>query len=351
MSSTNDTREFVSLGMFIIDEFTFVDDKGEPTGQTLPPQIGGGGTYAAIGARIWLPPSKLGMIIDRGNDFPSHIQGVLDAFGSDMWLFRDNPDRGTARARNSYQGESRGFEYLTPRIRITPRDLVGTRLARPRIIHFICSPERASAIMAEVKEERDWYPITVYEPIPFRCVPEELPALQKVLSDISVLSPNAEEAFSLLSMPLITTKELVEEACCRFLEMGVGPNGTGHVIVRSGALGACIAQRGQPFSWIDAYWSGLEGASKVVDVTGAGNSFLGGLAAGLVLSNGDVREATLYATVSASFVIEQEGLPRLTQVDGDAADGRARAEQWNGDSPLRRVEELQRRLATAEGTK
>lgn len=70
-------------------------------------------------------------------------------------------------------------------------------------------------------------------------------------------------------MPLITTKELVEEACCRFLEMGVGPNGTGHVIIRSGALGACVAQRGQPFSWIDAYWSGPEGASKVVDVTGA----------------------------------------------------------------------------------
>lgn len=39
MSSTDDTREFVSLGMFIIDEFTFVDDKGEPTGQTLPPQV------------------------------------------------------------------------------------------------------------------------------------------------------------------------------------------------------------------------------------------------------------------------------------------------------------------------
>lgn len=63
------------------------------------------------------------------------------------------------------------------------------------------------------------------------------------------------------------------------------------------------------------------------------------------------RAATLYATVSASFIIEQEGLPRLTQVEGDAADGRARAEQWNGDSPVRRVEELQRRLATTEGTK
>ncbi len=39
MSSPNDTREFVSLGMFIIDEFTFVDEEGKPTVQTLPPQV------------------------------------------------------------------------------------------------------------------------------------------------------------------------------------------------------------------------------------------------------------------------------------------------------------------------
>ncbi len=63
------------------------------------------------------------------------------------------------------------------------------------------------------------------------------------------------------------------------------------------------------------------------------------------------RIATLYATVSASFIVEQEGLPRLTQVEENAADGAARAEQWNGDSPLRRVEELQRHLATTKGTK
>ena len=68
-------RAFVSLGMFIIDEFSFADEDGKPTGRTLAPQvsssryfdksldadreyctrvqIGGGGTYASIGARIW----------------------------------------------------------------------------------------------------------------------------------------------------------------------------------------------------------------------------------------------------------------------------------------------------------
>ncbi|KAI0663092.1 Ribokinase-like protein [Cubamyces menziesii] len=348
MASETSTRDFVSLGMFIIDEFSFADEDGNPTGRTQAAQIGGGGTYASIGARIWLPPSRLGMIIDRGNDFPAHIQEALDSYGPDMWLYRDNPNRSTTRAINSYRGEFRGFDYLTPRIRITPHDLEGTKLARPRIIHFICSPSRALAIMSGVKQDPDWRPITVYEPIPDRCVPEELPALTEVLPYISVLSPNADEALSLLSMPLPPTKELVEEACRRFLDIGVGPNGTGAVVIRSGAMGACVAQREQALVWVDAYWSGPESLDKVVDVTGAGNSFLGGLGAGLVLANGDVPEATLYATVSASFTIEQEGLPRLTRTkDANSAE----VELWNGDSPERRLKELQDRLLTRKGTK
>ena len=73
-----------------------------------PSQIGGGGTYAALGARIWLPPNKIGMIVDRGSDFPPEIQKSLDAYGESMWLFRDDASRTTTRAVNSYRGDHRG---------------------------------------------------------------------------------------------------------------------------------------------------------------------------------------------------------------------------------------------------
>jgi len=53
MTNSKGTRHLVTLGMFIIDEFSFMDDNGQATGETRPPQIGGGGTYASIGARIW----------------------------------------------------------------------------------------------------------------------------------------------------------------------------------------------------------------------------------------------------------------------------------------------------------
>jgi len=84
--------------------------------------------------------------------------------------------------------------------------------------------------------------------------------------------------------------------------------------------------------WVQAYWTAQDD-DKIVDVTGAGNSFLGGLAAGMLIS-GDMHQAALYATVSASFIIEQEGLPAVTYEP---------IEEWNGDQPFRRLDALRKR--------
>ncbi|KAH7887944.1 Ribokinase-like protein [Phlebopus sp. FC_14] len=341
----SDNPDFVSLGMFIIDEFSFSDENNAPTGKTLP-RIGGGGTYATIGARIWLPPHKVGMIVDRGNDFPQDIQDKLLSYGSEIWHFRDHHDRGTTRALNSYRGDFRGsqhvfrskfpipepnvFQYLTDRIRLTPTDLRGTRLARPTTLHFICSPTRALDIISEA--EAVDRPIMIFEPIPDKCIPEELEPLKKALPSISVLSPNADEALALLSITSLVTRETVEHAAAQFLGMGVSENGTGAVVIRSGALGAYVATRERGGKWIDAFWT--HSNSKVVDVTGAGNSFLGGLAAGLVLADRDIYEAAFYASVSASFAIEQGGLPSLTVRPESGV------EEWNVDVPQRRLDAL-----------
>ncbi|KZT32126.1 Ribokinase-like protein [Sistotremastrum suecicum HHB10207 ss-3] len=315
-------KHFVSLGMFIIDQFQFLAADGTETGQSQDPQIGGGGTYAAIGARIWLPAHEIGMIVDRGNDFPEDVQRQLDAYGSEMWHFRDNANRGTTRAVNIYRGEHLDLEDVPS-------------LARPDTIHFICSPSRAADILAEADNIQGWTPTTIYEPIPDRCVPEELPALQKILSRIDILSPNAEEALSLLSIPLPPTPHTIQEAARRFLDMGIGPSSRGIVVIRCGAMGAFFEGHDTPGKWIPAFWDEAT-TGHVVDVTGAGNGFLGGLAAGLFLSR-KIDEAILYATVSASFVVEQLGLPKVDMTDPNN-------NLWNGDSPRRRLEELRRRV-------
>jgi hypothetical protein len=55
-----------------------------------------------------LSSTEIGMIVDRGNDFPEEIAQSLLNYGEEMWLFRDNPHRRTTRALNSYRGEFRG---------------------------------------------------------------------------------------------------------------------------------------------------------------------------------------------------------------------------------------------------
>ena len=68
-------------------------------------------------------------------------------------------------------------------------------------------------------------------------------------------------------MPQPPTKATVELACTRFLELGVGKDGKGHVVIRSGPLGAYVASRERPGKWVEAFWSEAY-VQKVVDVTG-----------------------------------------------------------------------------------
>lgn len=84
-------------------------------------------------------------------------------------------------------------------------------------------------------------------------------------SSVIISSPNAEETFELLSLPSTVSKSTVEHAATKLLDLGVGADGTGWVIIRSGGLGAYVASRGRKGEWIEAFW---KDQSKVVDVTG-----------------------------------------------------------------------------------
>lgn len=94
--------------------------------------------------------------------------------------------------------------------------------------------------------------------------------------------------------------------------------------------------------WIPAYWT-KENADKVVDPTGGGNTFLGGLAAGLARGH-TIPEAVCWGSVAASFAIEQVGVPELGKNDHGE-------EIWNGVRVEVRLKELQDRIGlSAEPT-
>lgn len=56
-----------------------------------------------------LPASEVGMIIDKGVDFPQEIDATLRTYGESMWFFRGQPNAATTRALNTYIGDHREY--------------------------------------------------------------------------------------------------------------------------------------------------------------------------------------------------------------------------------------------------
>lgn len=85
--------------------------------------------------------------------------------------------------------------------------------------------------------------------------------------------------------------------------------------------------------WLPAYFGEREEEQeKVVDPTGGGNGFLGGLAVALARGK-ELQEAAAWGSVAASFAIEQVGMPVLGK------DERGR-ETWNGALVEERLNEF-----------
>jgi sugar/nucleoside kinase (ribokinase family) len=240
----------------------------------------------------------------------------------------------------------------------------------------VSSPYSPSNLLQVLDElEGPWRPKVVFEPAPASCHPGEKEAFELVAQRVDILSPNYQELFGLYGLAMDTPiRGAVEQAVKHLLlNVGVGPGGDGIVLIRCGSRGACIGTRAGGLRWTPAYHG--RDSLRVKDMTGASNAFLGGFVAGLKLTDGNPYEAALYGSVSASFVVEQYGLPRLTPSPAQspigfaaslaplprdnflpaavqnatramrlrAATGRA---MWNTDRPQRRLELLRLRAAT-----
>ena len=184
-------------------------------------------------------------------------------------------------------------------------------------------------------------PLFVWEPVPDLCTPGELTNCIKALSCIDVVSPNHSELGAFFGKETNGESHvdyrLIEMLCDQWLAGGIGPDGHGGIVVRAGKDGCFVARRGLK-KWLPAYH---QSAEKVVDPTGGGNSFLGGLAMGLVRGGkapgvDNVLEGAAWGSVSASFAIEQVGMPTLSHT--------VAGEPWNGARVEDRLSEFRQRL-------
>ncbi|KKA27081.1 hypothetical protein TD95_001119 [Thielaviopsis punctulata] len=390
--------DFVTLGMFIIDEIEFPPPK--------PPvydALGGAGAFAALGARIMSPPPQsksVAWIVDQGSDFPESLTTLINSWDSGV-LFRRDDSRLTTRGWNGYgNAEARAFKYTTPKKRLTGADLTPEML-QSRSFHMVCSPARCRELVAEITLLRKASsppgsyakPLFIWEPVPDLCTAQGLLELTRTLSCVDICSPNHAELASYMGGTGLDedgdiSTEAVERNCEQLLSSM--PLQSFTLVVRAGHKGCYVANNGGRRSdatgkktsknkrkgllthgglqhdtdmfallsdltldddgqiareeietdaglsrWIPAVHTD---SNKVVDPTGGGNCFLGGLAVALARGCG-AEEAAIWGSVAASFAIEQVGVPLVSQAD----DG---AEMWNGIKVKDRMREFKARCNT-----
>ncbi|KAJ5674674.1 uncharacterized protein N7477_004608 [Penicillium maclennaniae] len=187
-------------------------------------------------------------------------------------------------------------------------------------------------------------PLIIWEPSPLFCGPNNLQECLEAASMVDVFSPNHIELAKLFSVPLYaeSIQESIENLAARVVQHGVGADRQGTVIVRAGEHGCLVGAWGHSPKWFPPYYkfdSRDVNSSKVIDPTGAGNTFLGAYAVGYV-KTGNVLDAACYGSVGASFAIEQVGTPEITK----ERDG----EVWNGVNVYSRLSEYMARIMLKE---
>lgn len=231
-----------------------------------------------------------------------------------------------------------------------PKDLT-TSLLKSSSFHFLANPDLLQDQIKQLLELRreknvDHATLFVWEPLPGLCKPEMRAAHLAAAKLVHVLSPNHLECLALFGHSEALDKDVpldrqeVENCADALLDSGIGPDGTGIVVVRAGGDGCLVSSSSIPgrHKWLPPFYSN---ESSIVDATGAGNTFLGALTFAMSrLTSGDVVEAAVLASVATSFSLEQIGLPKLT-IGGDE-------ELWNGESFMKRCSEYRQKLKAAE---
>lgn len=253
---------------------------------------GGACLYAAMGAYVWT--SGIGVVSRIGDDYPQAYLEKLQAMGVTLYLRRmPGP---TMASRTEYpEGRDRVFTMKNPPARLdelTPdvEDVRAARIPAGSFVHLgAMDLAKLERIVDYLCGERNCF-VSVDTCDAF--VRDDWPRLLAVLRRVNLFLPSRAEIY----------------ACPHFCENIQGQIGWLHeqlgntrLIVKDSSNGCYLVQDERLFR-IPVY----PGVSPV-DLTGAGDSFCGGVLASIAQKGPDLLRACAAGTVSASYIIQQAG--------------------------------------------
>jgi sugar/nucleoside kinase (ribokinase family) len=293
-------------------------------GQARLREMGGNVIFAAAGAHLW--EKQVGMLARVGDNFPAEWLAELRARGIDtrgvvnvggrqdhrtFYAYIDadtrddtDPARHFARIGVPLPDELRDYVHSTPGqdnpddyepLAVRPEDLRAAfePMHPPRALHIAPLSIRTQRELPGAARAAGIAQISI-DPGERCMYPRLMPHIEAMLAGCDVFMPSDMEVRSLLGDALANDPI----ACARWF----AERGPRVVVIKLGSAGSLVYQRDcARATRIPA----LPGA-RVVDVTGAGDTFCGAFSAAYA-NGGDAIDAALRGTVAASFAIEDYG--------------------------------------------
>jgi sugar/nucleoside kinase (ribokinase family) len=258
--------------------------------------LGGSAAYFALAARHFLPVSLVAVV---GADFPHSARAALEHPEVDLaglevregktfrWEGVYSQDMNT---RKTIRTELNVFEHFKPILRQETRALKNVFLAN-------IDPVLQRNVLAQLRR-----PQLVLADTMNYWIHTKRAELLETLRLVRILIINEEEA-----------REISGEALTHRAARAIRSLGPETVVVKMGEHGAFLHGEGHSFT-CPAY-----PIETVIDPTGAGDTFAGGFMGSLArmgrVSDRNLRRATVYGCVLASFAVEGFGVAGLQRAD------------------------------------
>lgn len=283
---------------------TALDSIKTPTKEN-PRLLGGSASHASVAASFFSPTRLIGVV---GDDFPKKYIQLFKKHSIDLEGLQTQPGRTfhwsgeyevNMNNRRTLSTELGVFETFTPHLPDSHRDTEFVLLANiaPSLqIHVLEQMRRPKFVVADTMDL--WLNIALGD-------------LLKLLKRLDGFVLNDSEA-----------KQLTDESNLLKAARKIHKMGPRYVIIKKGEHGSILS--GPEGMFVAPAFPLMD----VVDPTGAGDSFVGGLLGYLASKSGSVeknlRKGVIYGSVVASFCCEGFGLSRTTKTTRDDIENRYR---------------------------
>ncbi len=293
-----------------------IDTVEAPWGKVVD-ALGGSSVYFSYAASFLTPVRFVGVV---GEDCPpDFLKPLQDNPRIDMSGLEVRAGAKTFRWHGRYHEDVNRRDTVAVELNVVGEQ-GPTIPAAFRDSRYVFLANTHPALQAEVLDQLDGPALVVADTMDL-WINAERPALDALLARLDGLVLNDSEA------RLMTGRQNVITAGLAIAEqVGAGTEGARanrFVVVKKGEHGSMLFTGGEV--WALPAWP----ARDVVDPTGAGDSFAGGMMAHLAsveaVCPATLRRAMAYGTVVASFTLEQFSLDGLVKTDRDGIEERMKA--------------------------